>query len=136
MKISLAILILPCCTVSPVTAQPAKPADPVIETTSLADAQHPLSAVEWRDYVFKESRRDSGYWVSDVIARIPGSRTLNPRETFVIFHSKDGYDPVLDMDKVATRKGFLALSNVPSGQGWVNAGPKSIFPGPAYLIWE
>ena len=133
MTLSRSILVLLVCGPSLLAAQPAELS---IETTSLADAQHPFSVVEWPDHVFKGTRRYSGYWLSDVIARIPGSRSINPREMFIIFRSKDGYDPLLDMDKVAARKGFLALSNTPSGQGWLKAGPREIYPGPAYLIWE
>jgi cytochrome c2 len=110
--------------------------EPSIEISSLRDGRHPVSVVQWRDIVFGGTRRYTGYWLSDVLVRIPGYAATSSEETFLVFRTRDGYNPLLFAKKLSERKGFVAVSNTPTGEGWVEAGPKKVLPGPAYVIWE
>jgi cytochrome c2 len=122
--------------VLPIVALAEEPPAPEITTAAILASKLPVSSVKWRDPVYGGAHRYTGYWLSDVITLIPGYGNFKLDENYLIFRSQDGYDPLLEMEKLSIRKGFLASSNRPSGRGWAPFGPNQVSPEPAYLLWE
>lgn len=53
---------------------------------------------------------------------LPAYKNLNRSETQIVFECEDGYNPSMALEKVLSKKAFLAVADVdaPQGQDWIN----------------
>jgi hypothetical protein len=53
---------------------------------------------------------------------LPAYKSLNLKETQIVFECEDGYNPSMSLEKILNKKAYLAISDVdaPKGQDWVN----------------
>jgi mono/diheme cytochrome c family protein len=70
---------------------------------------------------------------------LPAYKSLNLKETQIVFECEDGYNPSMSLEKVLSRKAFLAISDVeaPKGQEWINPkkGDHEMKIAPFYVVY-
>ncbi|MFN4144947.1 MAG: c-type cytochrome [Runella sp.] len=54
---------------------------------------------------------------------LPAYRNLDSHHTQIVFECEDGYNPSMALEKILSKKAYLALSDLdaPAGQDWINA---------------
>ena len=70
---------------------------------------------------------------------LPAYKSLNLKETQIVFECEDGYNPSMSLEKILNKKAYLAISDVdaPKGQDWVNPkkGDHEMKIAPFYVVY-
>ncbi len=70
---------------------------------------------------------------------LPAYKSLNLKETQIVFECEDGYNPSMSLEKVLRKKAYLAISDVeaPKGQEWINPkkGDHEMKIAPFYVVY-
>jgi mono/diheme cytochrome c family protein len=100
--------------------------------------QHPLASVEVDDPVYKRKQQYQGLWLRDVLKDL-GHGGLAETDLYVRFRCKDGYLPIMPLNRAMGGKGLIAIrdANAPHGQDWqpLPESGSSTALGPSYLVW-
>lgn len=72
------------------------------------------------DPVFHRTKTYDAVPLAGVFRKIEGYGRANPATTQVVFECADGYNPSMPLEKVLSRKAYLALrdADAPAGQDW------------------
>lgn len=100
--------------------------------------QHSLASIEVNDPVYKQKRRYQGFWLRDVLTDL--SRGGHPEaDVYVRFRCKDGYLPMMPLERAMDAKGLIAIrdTDAPRGEDWqpLSQNGSSSTPAPSYLVW-
>jgi mono/diheme cytochrome c family protein len=70
---------------------------------------------------------------------LPAYKSLDIKQTQIVFECEDGYNPSMVLEKVLSKKAYLALSDVdaPKGQDWINPkkGDHEMKIAPFYIVY-
>jgi hypothetical protein len=111
-----------------------------IDEASIAQMSklHPLALAEVNDPVYKRKQRYQGLWLRDVLKDL-GRGGHAETGVYVRFRCKDGYLPIMPLDRAMGGKGLIAIrdANAPPGENWQplpGSGTSSTL-APSYLVW-
>lgn len=70
---------------------------------------------------------------------LPAYKSLDIKQTQIVFECEDGYNPSMSLEKVLSKKAYLAISDVDAlkGQDWINPqkGDHEIKIAPFYIVY-
>ncbi|MEZ4902596.1 MAG: cytochrome c [Spirosomataceae bacterium] len=90
----------------------ANPSLPESQTVTVSD-----------DPVFHKAKSYKAIPLKTILAQfLPAYKTLDIKQAQIIFECEDGYNPSMSLEKVLSKKAFLAISDeeAPQGQEWIN----------------
>ncbi len=92
--------------------------------------------VELYDPYFNKTKRYEAFRLTDVMMRGLAERWQAPEFSDVAFVALDGYQPVMDLERVGEKpEAWLAFRDVDHGSGFEPFGEKKIDFSPYYLVW-
>ena len=122
------------------TAAETPPAVFPINEQSIAQMrkEYPLATVEVNDPVYKRKQRYQGFWLRDVLKDLSRGG-YSETGLYVRFRCKDGYLPIMPLDRAMGGRGLIAVrdANAPRGEDWqrVPDNGTASTPAPSYLVW-
>lgn len=70
---------------------------------------------------------------------LPAYKSLDIKQTQIVFECEDGYNPSMSLEKILSKKAYLAISDVdaPKGQDWINPkkGNHEMKIAPFYIVY-
>jgi mono/diheme cytochrome c family protein len=91
------------------------------------------------DPVFHSAKSYKAIPLLDILEKYTKIKTLNIKQTQIVFECEDGYNPSMDLSKVLSRKAFLAVADVdaPKGTDWttIKKGSQEKVIAPFYVVY-
>jgi mono/diheme cytochrome c family protein len=91
------------------------------------------------DPVFHSAKSYKAIPLIDVLEKYTKIKSLNIKQTQIVFECEDGYNPSMDLSKVLSRKAFLAVADIdaPKGTDWttIKKGSQEKNIAPFYVVY-
>ena len=91
------------------------------------------------DPVFHQAKSYQAIPLIEVLEKFTRIKSLDVKQTQIIFECEDGYNPSMPLELALSRKSYLAIADndAPKGQDWINAmkGTHEMKVAPFYVIY-
>ncbi len=91
------------------------------------------------DPVFHSAKSYKAIPLIEILEKYTKIKTLDIKQTQIVFECEDGYNPSMDLEKVLSRKAFLAVADAdaPKGTDWttIKKGSQEKVIAPFYVVY-